>query len=294
MSKLNWFVLIVGLCISPGFDRSDNGFAQGLTADKVVAEHLKSIGSPEVVSGTKSRAFVGTTSVNFIQGANGSLNGTSMLVSEGNKLGIVLKYGDINYPGEYFAFDGKEVSVGEFSPGQKSALADFLFRYNGILKEGLLGGALSDSWPLLNLRERKADLKYRDATIDGHQMYEIEYRPKQGLRDVKIKMYFDPDTFHHVRTEYQVKIQDDMSAMQGGQPARGKFILREGVPDSFYQMIEKFDDFKKVGEMVLPQSYTIEYSVEGQGRTFVAKWDMKASQWDFNKSYDERIFKAKK
>jgi hypothetical protein len=312
MSKLNWFVLIVGLCISPGFDRSDNGFAQDLTADKVVAEHLKSIGSSEVISGIKSRAFVGTTSANFIQGASGSMNGTSMFVSEGKKLGIVLKYGDINYPGEYFAFDGKEVSVGEINPGQKSALADFLFRYNGILKEGLLGGALSDSWPLLNLRERQAGLKFRDTTVDGRRMHEIEYRPKQGLRDVKIKMYFDPDTFHHVRTEYRVRIQDDMSASQMqddtspsrrqdgtsaskvGQPGQGKFILRDGVADSFYLLVENFDDFKKVGEMVLPQNYTIEYSVEGQGRTFVAKWNLKASQWDFNKSYDERIFKAKK
>jgi hypothetical protein len=314
MSKINWFVLIVGLCISPGFDRSDTGFAQDLTADRVVAEHLKSIGSPAVLSGIKSRAFVGTTSANFIQGGNGSMTGTSMFVSEGRKLGIVLKYGDVNYPGEYFAFDGKDVSVGEISPGRRSPLADFLFRYNGLVKEGLVGGALAGSWPLLNLRERQADLKYRNATVDGRRMYEIEYRPKQGSKDVKINLFFDPDTFHHVRTEYRVRIQDDMSASQGGssatgqQPSRteviqsggraqsstGNFVLREGVSDSIYELVEKFDDFKKVGEMVLPQSYTIEYSVEGQGSTFIAKWDLKAAQWDFNKTYDDRIFKAQK
>jgi hypothetical protein len=296
MSKINWFVLIVGLCISPGFDQSDTGFAQDLTVDKVVAEHLKSIGSPAVLSGIKSRAFVGTTSANFIQGGSGSMTGTSMFVSEGKKLGIVLKYGDINYPGEYFAFDGKDVSVGEISPGRRSPLADFLFRYNGLVKEGLMGGALAGSWPLLNLRERQADLKYRKATVDGRRMHEIEYRPKQGLKDVKINLFFDPDTFHHARTEYRVRIQDDMSASDmpaSGQPS-GKFVLHDGVQDSFYELVEKFDDFKKVGEMVLPQSYTIEYSVEGQGSTFVAKWNLSATQWDFNKTYDERIFKAQK
>ena len=288
----------MGLCISPGFDRSHAGFAQDLTADKVVAEHLKSIGSPAVLSGIKSRVFVGITSANFIQGGNGSMNGTSMFVSEGKKLAIVLKYGDVNYPGEYFAFDGKDVSVGEISPGHRSPLADFIFRYNGLVKEGRMGGALTGSWPLLNLRERQADLKYRNATVDGRRMYEIEYRPKQGLKDVKINLFFDPDTFHHVRTEYRVRIQDDMSATDmpaSGQPGTGgKFVLHDGVHDSIYELVEKFDDFKKVGEMVLPQSYTIEYSVEGQGNTFIAKWNLKAAQWDFDKTYDDRIFKAQK
>ncbi len=80
-----------------------------------------------------------------------------MCVSDGKKLAIVLKYSDINYPGEYFAYNGKDVSVGHISPGQKSPLADFLFRYNGIMKEGLLGGVFSTGWPLLNLQEKPVD-----------------------------------------------------------------------------------------------------------------------------------------
>ena len=67
-------------------------------------------------------AFVGTTSVQFIQGMYGSMSGSSMLVSDGNKMSIVLQYGDINYPKEYFAYDGKEVSVGYINPGQMSPL----------------------------------------------------------------------------------------------------------------------------------------------------------------------------
>jgi hypothetical protein len=291
MSKTSWFVLAIALYISPSF-------AQDLTADKVVAEHLKSIGDPAMFSGIKSRTFVGTTSANFIQGGNGSMTGTSMFVSEGKKLAIVLKYSDVNYPGEYFAFDGKDVSVGEISPGHRSPLADFLFRYNGLVKEGLMGGTLAGSWPLLNLRERQADLKCRNVTVNGRRLYEIEYHPKQGLKDMKIKMFFDPDTFHHVRTEYRVSIQNDMSASDmpaSGQPGTGgKFVLHDGVHDSYYELVEKFDDFKKVGEMVLPQSYILEYSVEGQGSTFVAKWDLKAAQWDFSNTYDDRIFKAQK
>jgi hypothetical protein len=307
MYRIGYFILAVVLCLSLSVSWTGYGFAEDqVTAEQVVAAHFKSIGSPEALAATKTLAFVGTTSVEFIQGATGSMSGTSMCVSEGNKLAIVLKYGDINYPGEYFAYDGKEVTVGYISPGQKSPLADFLFRHNGIVKEGLLGGVFSDGWPLLNLQQKQADLSYRETTIDGRRLHEIEYRPKQSLRDMKVRLYFDPETYRHVRTEYRVRVRDDMSAAPGGDQTRiGKFqtqtgdtegfrTLNQGLPESIYVLVEKFDDFKKVGAMTLPHSYTMDYSVEGQGHSFIGKWTMKAVQWAFNRTYDERIFVAQK
>ena len=306
--KSCFFVLAAIVGISIGVSLPDNASAgEQVTPEQVVATHVESLGSPQALAALKTMAFVGTTSVEFIQGMYGSMNGTSMCVSDGNKLAIVLKYGDINYPGEYFAYDGKEVSVGYINPGQRSPLADFIFRHNGIMKEGLLGGVFSEGWPLLNLQQKEAGMKYGETTIDGWRLHEIEYRPKQGLRDMKIKLYFDPDTHRHVRTEYRVRVRDDMSAAPGGggtrtgkfqeaSPSTGDFdtTLFQGLPDSIYVLVEKFDDFKKIGAITLPHSYTIEYSVEGQGHSFIAKWNMKALQWAFNRAYDEKIFQAQK
>jgi hypothetical protein len=173
------------------------------------------------------------------------------------------------------------------------------------VKEGLLGGIFSRGWPLLNLQEKQVDLEYREAKIDGRQLHEIEYRPKQSLRDMKIKLYFDPETYRHVRTEYRVRVKDDMTAAPGGFGTRqGRFreadgqygfdTLQQGLPDSIYVLVEKFDDFKKVGAMTLPHTYSMDYSLEGQGHTFIAKWTMKAVEWAFNRTYDERIFVAQK
>jgi len=147
-----------------------------------------------------------------------------MCVADGKKLAIVLKYGDLNYPGEYFAYDGKDVSVGHISPGQRSPLADFLFRHKGIMKEGLLGGVFSIGWPLLNLKEKQVELEYRETTIDGRRLHEIEYRPKDSLRDMKIKLYFDQETNRHVRTEYRVRVRDDMSGRrEAARPGQADF-----------------------------------------------------------------------
>jgi hypothetical protein len=305
MHRIFYFSLAMVLCLSMSVSWTGDGFAKDQVApEQVVADHVKSIGSPGALAALKTLAFVGTTSVDFIQGASGSMNGTSMCVSEGNKLGIVLKYGDINYPGEYFAYDGKEVSVGHISPGQRSPLAEFLFKNNGIMKEGLLGGVFSGGRPLLNLQDKQVNLTYREAKIDGRPLHEIEYRPKQILGDMKIKLYFDLETYRHVRTEYRIRVKDDMTAAPGGTNTRsGQFqqtepsgfsTLTGGLPESIYVLVEKFDDFKKVGAMTLPHSYTMDYSLEGQGHSFIAKWTMKAVQWAFNRTYDERIFVAQK
>ena len=121
-------------------------------------------------------------------------------------------------------------------------------------------------------------------------MHEIEYRPKKGLRDVKIKLSFDAETGRHVKTEYRIRIRDDMSVV----PSANFGTLKQGLPDSIYVLTERFDDFKTVNAMTLPHRYTIDYSVEGQGRTFIAKWILQANQWGFNQTYDERIFAAQK
>ncbi len=288
------FALVLSFALSIVQPKSVLAKDQDLAAEKVVSEHLMSIGSPEVLAKIKSRAFLGTTSAEFFQGMTGSMNGSSMLVSDGAKLGIVLKYGDINYPGEYFAFDGKDVSVGNIKPGQRSPLADFIFRYTGLMKEGLLGGELSGGWALLDLQGRQVEMKNRMTTVDGKRLYEIEYRPKNALRDMKIKMYFDPETFHHVRTEYRVRHQDDMSAATPADSNSGRFVLREGVADSNYMLVEKFDDFKKEGELTLPHIYSIDYSLDGQGPSFVGRWTLKANRWSFNDTLDEKLFKAQK
>ena len=126
------------------------------------------------------------------------------------------------------------------------------------MKEGLLGGIFSTGWPLLNLKDKPVTLAYRETTIDGRRLHEIDYHPKQGFGDMKIKLYFDMETYRHVRTEYRLIVHDDMSAAPGGfgtrtgtyrAPAQrdvpGFDSLQQGLPDSIYVLVEKFDDFKK-------------------------------------------------
>jgi hypothetical protein len=278
-----WVVLTIlsaRVSISP-ICRAEDG---KMTPETLVARHLQSIAAADVLANTKSRAFQGSTKALFQQGAFGELSGMAQFASDGHKLAIILSYGGQDYRGEHFAFDGKSVTVGRYLPGKISTLAEFINRFDGLMKEGLLGGVLSTSWPLYDSAAVKSRLKYSKAKIAGQAMHTLEFRGK-GLGDFKIVLYFDPETFRHLKTEYKLHI----SAGRGSGPATGIGIE---TADTYYLLTEEFANFKKVDDMTLPQLYTIKFSSEGQTRTFVGRWIVEAEQWNHNALLDENLFKA--
>jgi hypothetical protein len=303
------FKLYVLLCFSFFVAQQQKSYANSneeMTAEKLVAAHVKSIGSSALLAKVQSRSFVGSANVDFILGNTGNLKGNSMFVSQGSNLAISLKYGDTNYPGEYFAYDGKAVTVDHIRPGQKSPIADFLFRFNKIMKGGFMGGSLSTSWPLLDIKSKNVDMKYRKTKIDGIERHELEYHPRDGFGDMKIRMYFDLNTFQHVRTEYRVRVKDDATVGnvatfdQMGDSASvkatigGNMMIGQARPDTYYTLIEKFDDYKKVSGMMLPHRYILEYSMEGAG-SFIANWTLNVIKWAFNApNLNPKIFQAQK
>jgi len=279
------------------------------TPKEVVAAHLKSIGDPELLARIKTRGMSGSASVEFIQGGVGTLAGQGLVVTEGHSLSIIMNFGNADYPREYFAFDGTDVDVATISPGQRSPLGEFVFRYDGLMKEGLLAGVYSLGWPLLDIEKREASLKYRSAEVDGRELHQIEYNPKGGLNNIKVKLFFEPDTYHHVRTEYSLKVEGEMALQDGrtiagggdGTSSRSAGIL-DPIANSYYQLVEKFDNFKRVrfrdpvtseiNSLTLPHSYTLEYSVEGHGTTFVGHWNLVANEWMQDGTLDPSIFKV--
>jgi hypothetical protein len=242
-----------------------------------------------------------------------------MVISAGRSLSIILQFGGVDYRGEYFAYDGTDVEVATINPGQRSPLGDFIFRYKGLMKEGLLGGVLSLGWSLLDSEKRNPILKYSNAKVDGRALHEIEYTPREGMNNIKVKLFFEPDTFRHVRTEYLLKVQGEQ-ALQAGQTitggvpnsanltsGRGGATTRDAgmldhIVDSHYRLVERFDNFREIKfkdtkgsdtrSLFMPHTYALEYSVEGQGSSFLGRWTIKADQWMQNGKIDPSAFKA--
>ena len=175
-----------------------------LSADEVVQAHLKSIGSAEDLAKIHTCVWEGQVSTLIVNSGHPASTGIAKLFSEGRKYRISLGFDFADYKGEHFLSDGNKAEFGfsRTSSVGRSAFGDFIARYDQILKDGLMGGTLSTAWALLDLPSRQAKVDYDGMKkVDGKDLHVLAYHPKKGLgADSRILLYFEPDTFRHVRS----------------------------------------------------------------------------------------------
>lgn len=270
------FVLVTSLL-------STSVFSQKMKAEDVLAKHLDSIGTAEVRSANTSRIIVGAANAQFISQKNQSTQGRIVLASAGDKFFWGLNLNAADYPGEKLSFDGRKVKVNLVRAGQRSILGNFISSNDEIMEEGLLGGTLSTSWALMNMQNRKAKLSYSGTKkIDGKEVHVIRYSPKKSsLED--IQMFFDKETFRHVRTEYK----STFSA------AMGRTIDESArQSESRLKVVENFSDFKEEKGLTLPHTYNLFYSITGQRGTTEIEWSFNLNEFAFNQNLTDSTFDA--
>jgi len=257
--------------------------AQKLKAEDVVAKHLEAMGSATSRSSDRSRVAVGNVHATFkVRSTSGVLDGRAVFGSIDRKVLFALGFNAPNYPGERVGFDGKKFTVAYLTPGVRSSLGNFLLSHSGIFKEGLMAGTLSTAWPLLNLAEREAKVSYSGTDkIDGRLTHKLNYSPNKGT-DVNITLYFDAETFHHVRTQYEYMISTRLAAGGVDNQAQQR--------ETRYKMVENFGEYKKAGDLSLPHSYTLQLEITRTSGSSSDKWEIKLEQFQFNQEIDPKSF----
>jgi hypothetical protein len=173
-----------------------------LKPEEVVAKHLDSIGSEADRASVKTRVILGVSKYVRYGPGGGSTEGRVVLASQDEKYMFGMKFGVPGYDVESVAFDGKGLTVGYVSPGVRSALETVFRNHESTFKHGTLSGTLSSSWPLLNMNEEKVKLRYSGIKkIDGTNLHQLKFQPRKGS-DMEVSLFFDSETFRHVRTEY--------------------------------------------------------------------------------------------
>ncbi|PYS51158.1 MAG: hypothetical protein DMF68_05170 [Acidobacteria bacterium] len=256
-----------------------------LKPEEIVAKHLESIGTTQARKAIKSIVIVGSSEVEFHNPGKGRAVGQTVIASEGNKLLIGMAFENTNYPYEKLGFDGSGITVSFLRPGQRSTLGDFLHTNDFIFKQGLMGGTLSSAWPLLDADIKHARLESGGIKkVNDRDAYTIKYLPRGGS-DMEVTLFFDKETFQHVRTEYVRTITAGLGANPAGAP-------RQTQNETHYRMVEDFSDFKKEGDLTLPHTYKITLSLGGRSgaMTFLADWTLSLSKFDFNVPIDGKSF----
>jgi len=257
-----------------------------LTVEEVLARHLKSIGTPEDIAAAKTRVIAGTSLFTARSPGKGQNSGLTILFSEGNKSVLAMTFSNPEYPHEKFGYDGQNLVISYVKPGTRSNLGEFIFQRTAIFKEGLVGGTLSTAWPLLNWDKDKGRLEYGGTKrIDDHDTYILKYYPRKGS-DLKISLYFDADTFQHVRTDYAQSVSTQMAASADAD--------KQGQRELHYLLSEQFSDFKQEGKLTLPHTYKISLMMERTGTTYLADWELGLQKFSFNQPLEASWFDVNK
>lgn len=247
-----------------------SALAQPVKLEDLIKGHLESIGPAESRRTVENLVISGTGSITCQRGCLGSIQGPATVASAMGKRLIAMKFNNVSYPGERFLFNGKSVEVARLSRAQYSVLGLFFFDNRIFMGEGLLGGTLTQGWPLLDLEGRKPRLiRYQGLReIENRRLHDVEFRPRGGGSDFTVHLYFEPDTYRHVITRYS-------TALSG--------LADDTLP---HQIVERFSDFLVEGGLTLPHGYEMQF--EGPGA--MLQWRMRLTRFEANLKIDPAMF----
>jgi len=256
--------------------------AQKLKPEELVSKHLEALGAAETRESVETRITNGTVVVTFREPGTGQVGGRVVLASEGVKNMLAMVFDNSsNYTQEKLGFDGNEVSGSYVRPGTRSTLGDFLLTHKTIVKQGLVGGVLSQSWPLLDMSGKKTKLEMSGTKkIGDRQAFQLKYYPSGGS-DLRVSMFFDSETFQHLRTEYTRTV----SAQIGSTPETSA-----QQSETRYKLVEDFSNYRREGGLTLPHTYKIILEITGRTGSFKADWEMNFSDFAFNQRIDPASF----
>jgi len=254
----------------------------GVRPDELVAKHLASIGAPEAIAAARSRVISGNAEVTFRLPRPGHFNGSGTVLSDGRRLGIRMIFSSVEYPWEELTYDGRKVTVSQVRPGERSPLSEFVYQWDVLLKEGLLGGTMTTAWALLDVPGRKPRLEYGGIrNFEGKRSHELRYWAKTGPTDLHVSLYFEQETFRHLHTRIWLT---QLAGMAAGAN------LSSEKRETLYTLVESYSDFRAVDSLTLPHRYKLVQMIDAQNTAVLLEYGITAASVVHNQTFDPKLF----
>lgn len=247
-------------------------FAYDLKPAEIISKHLDSVGPQDKRDSLKTLMAMG---ISDFESTNPVIKGggKAIIVSDPENFFFVMSLNSKEYPFEKIGYFHGSVDIPVAGEGQRALLGNFVANHSKVLSDGLFGGLLSLRWPLLSAKPRGRLSGGGTKKIDGKNVYMLDYSESGGgSSEFTIKLYFDAETFRHVRTEYNYEVMPgDMVFGQQNRRAAGRLTLTE-----------TYSKFKQVEGLTLPFGYRVEYESNGNTGAYKTKWGIDIAQWSLN------------
>lgn len=261
-----------------------------LTPAELIAKHLESIGSAEARARVRGTQIKGSATVIVRLCGEGQVDGQVLIGSHGKMNLIDMTFDTPGYPHEFLRFDGNNLNVSQFRPGSRTCLGQFFLSHPDVFKEGLVGGTLTEAWPLLNVPEKNPKLEYSGLKkIGDKQLHALKYSPRKGS-DLKITLFFEPETFRHVRTDYARVVYASEQRKIGSAPGQLPSVSARSAPAARIEAYEVFSDFKEEAGLNLPHTYKFHLTIQSELHPAVIDWTFDLNSFTFNAPLDPSAF----
>jgi hypothetical protein len=253
--------------------------SQDIGIDELVAKHQASIGTPEQLAAASSRLAMGLSTFEAKLPAK-TTGGKAVIASDSRNLMYITSFASREYDFEKIGFFDDKVNLPWVRPGARSPLGAFVADHEKMLSERVFAGSMSANWVMLDKDLGKRIKLSGTKKINGKKAYVVDYFPKNSGTEFTVQMFFDADTFQHIRTEYRHVInprQDTFGTL--GRQAGVRQVLTED-----------FSDFKKVDSLTFPHAYKISYLTESNSGVFEYFWGIKITEYRLNQSFGPGFF----
>ncbi len=255
---------------------------QKLTVEEVITRHLSAVGAGAVTRKTSN--IQGRGKLQILVGGRAALTGPFYLQSRDKEFSYLLHFNISDYEHERLIANSEEADLGFITPGAHSPLGDFLYVHKLILREGLWGGVLSTAYPLFDIAFRQPKLKYAGLKKErGRKLHRIDYTFKRPQGSLKVRLFFDPDTFSHVRTSYRLVRPAPLAA---------NTIASARLKSTLHHLTEDFEDFREEGGMLMPHRWTVRYLFDATDETISWEWQHELLAFEFDGQLDEAVFSS--
>jgi len=271
-----------------------SGQSVKLTPQEIIAKHLASIGSAGNRSVAKQRMVIAGSEF-IIRKSTAKATGRAVLASDGSDMALFSTFNMSDYRMERIGIFSGKIEIPFVVPGRRSPLGSWLTAYDRTINDKVFGGSIFSSWLFAQPEDTWGKVETEGKKkVGDREAWVLNYTPKKGLKAGSyIKLYFDAENFHHLRTVYhQAETESGFydTGSAGANRGTAERTWDASMASNGSTLTEDFGDYRDDDGLTLPWKYLVNLKIDSSGGTVEYDWQFSVEEYRLIKQFPANFF----